>query len=81
MKELRGNSAKCYMGEMHAIYNLRKTNDVISKIRISCSLFVSEFCFVYIQFYCTGYDIGIRAYQKLCQMASEKENIEPPVVL
>ena len=37
--------------------------------------------FVHKQFNYTGYGIGIRAYHKLCHMASEKANIEPPVVL
>ena len=64
------------MGEMHATYDLRNTHNVICKIRINRIIF-----FVHKQFNYTGYGIGIRAYHKLCHMASEKANIEPPVVL
>ena len=63
------------MGEMHALYNLRNTHNVIRIIN-RIRMFV-----VHIQFNYTGYGIGIRAYHKLCHMASEKANIEPPVVL
>ena len=45
MKELRGNSTKCYMGEMHATYNLRNTHNVIRIIFVK--LIVSE-CLLYI---------------------------------
>ena len=69
------------MGEMHAIYNLRNKHNVICKISMSRSLIVIEF-FLYI-YSLTIQDMvfGIRAYHKLCHMASEKASIEPPVVL